>query len=61
MNFVEELAGKNCLVVGAGVTGRAVQKALISFGAISKMFDENKNNEQDVINEISEQIEITSR
>ena len=58
MNFVEELAGKNCLVVGAGVTGRAVQKALISFGAISKMFDENKNNEQDVINEISEQIEL---
>jgi UDP-N-acetylmuramoylalanine--D-glutamate ligase len=37
MSFVAELSGKNCLVIGAGVTGRAVHEALLKFGAISKM------------------------
>jgi UDP-N-acetylmuramoylalanine--D-glutamate ligase len=58
MNFVEELAGKNCLVIGAGVTGMAVQRALVKFGAKSKMFDENREIEQDVVNKISEGIEL---
>ena len=58
MNFVEELAGKNCLVIGAGVTGMAVQRALVKFGAISKMFDENRDNSQDVVNNISDGIEL---
>ena len=35
MSYVSELAGKKCLVVGAGVTGQAVDQALKKFGAIS--------------------------
>ena len=31
MNFVQSLAGKNCLVIGAGVTGMACQEALVNF------------------------------
>jgi UDP-N-acetylmuramoylalanine--D-glutamate ligase len=58
MNFIEELAGKNCLVIGAGVTGMAVQRALVKFGAISKMFDENLVDEPDVVSNISEGIEL---
>ena len=38
MSFVAELSGKSCLVIGAGVTGRAVHEALLKFGAISKIF-----------------------
>ena len=41
MSFVTELSGKSCLVIGAGVTGRAVHEALLKFGALSKIFDEN--------------------
>ena len=40
MSYVSELAGKKCLVIGAGVTGQAVDKALKKFGAISYLFDE---------------------
>jgi len=36
MSFVTELSGKNCLVIGAGVTGWAVHEALLKFGAKSK-------------------------
>ena len=45
MSYVSELAGKKCLVVGAGVTGRAVEKALKKFSKISN----NKINEFDQI------------
>ena len=33
MSFIAQLSGKECLVVGAGVTGQAVAKVLISYGA----------------------------
>jgi len=50
MSFVAELSGKSCLVIGAGVTGRAVHEALLKFGAISKIFDEKVTEKSDVIN-----------
>ena len=40
MSYVSELSGKKCLVIGAGVTGQAVDKALKKFGATSYLFDE---------------------
>ena len=40
MSYVSDLEGKKCLVVGAGVTGRAVEKALKKFGALPILFDE---------------------
>ena len=58
MNFVEQLDGKNCLVIGAGVTGRSVHKALLKYGAASILFDENKSNHQDVVNKIPIDIEL---
>ena len=58
MSFVAELSGKNCLVIGAGVTGRAVHEALLQFGAISKMFDEKVTGKSDVINELPKDIDL---
>jgi UDP-N-acetylmuramoylalanine--D-glutamate ligase len=58
MNFIESLNGKNCLVIGAGVTGRASHEALIKFGAQSKLFDERVDNTIDVVNKIPEHIEL---
>ena len=58
MSFVTELSGKSCLVIGAGVTGRAVHEALLSFGAISKIFDEKVTEKSDVINELPKGIEL---
>ena len=58
MSFVTELSGKSCLVIGAGVTGRAVHEALLNFGAISKIFDENVTEKSDVINELPKGIEL---
>ena len=58
MNFIEQLDGKNCLVIGAGVTGRSVHKALLKYGAASILFDENKSNHQDVVNKIPIDIEL---
>lgn len=58
MSFVAELSGKNCLVIGAGVTGRAVHEALLKFGAISKMFDERVTGKSDVINELPKDIDL---
>ncbi len=52
MSFVTELSGKSCLVIGAGVTGRAVHEALLKFGALSKIFDEKVSGKNDVINEL---------
>jgi len=58
MSFVTELSGKSCLVIGAGVTGRAVHKALLKFGALSKIFDEKVSGKNDVINELPKGIEL---
>ncbi|MFM8628458.1 MAG: UDP-N-acetylmuramoyl-L-alanine--D-glutamate ligase [Candidatus Nanopelagicus sp.] len=58
MSFVSELAGKKCLVVGAGVTGRAVEKALKKFGAIPILFDEKVKPGSDVINQIPDLIDM---
>jgi UDP-N-acetylmuramoylalanine--D-glutamate ligase len=58
MSFVAELSGINCLVIGAGVTGRAVHEALLKFGAISKMFDERVTGKSDVINELPKDIDL---
>ena len=58
MSFVTELSGKSCLVIGAGVTGRAVHEALLKFGALSKIFDEKVSGKNDVINELPTGIEI---
>ena len=58
MSFVTELSGKSCLVIGAGVTGRAVHEALLKFGALSKIFDEKVSEKNDVINELPKGIEL---
>ena len=58
MSFVTELSGKSCLVIGAGVTGRAVHEALLKFGALSKIFDEKVSRKNDVINELPTGIEL---
>ena len=58
MIFVTELSGKSCLVIGAGVTGRAVHEALLKFGALSKIFDEKVSGKNDVINELPTGIEL---
>ena len=58
MNFVQSLAGKNCLVIGAGVTGMACQEALVNFGAKSKVFDERVKTGADIVNEIPSGVEL---
>jgi len=58
MSFLTELSGKSCLVIGAGVTGRAVHEALLKFGALSKIFDEKVSGKNDVINELPRGIEL---
>ena len=58
MSFVAELSGKSCLVIGAGVTGRAVHEALLKFGAVSKIFDEKVTEKSDVINVLPKGIEL---
>jgi UDP-N-acetylmuramoylalanine--D-glutamate ligase len=52
------LAGKNCLVIGAGVTGMACQEALVNFGANSKVFDEKVKTGADIVNEIPDGVEL---
>ncbi len=58
MNFVAELAAKKCLVIGAGVTGRSVEKALKKFGATTVLFDEKLSNTSDVTNQIPDGIQL---
>ena len=58
MSFVQSLAGKNCLVIGAGVTGMACQEALVNFGANSKLFDEKVKADADIVNEIPSGVEL---
>ena len=56
MSFIAQLAGKKCLVIGAGVTGQAVKEALQNFGANVILFDENKKVES--INTLPDGIEL---
>jgi len=58
MSYVSELAGKKCLVIGAGVTGQAVDKALKKFGAISYLFDEKTNSKLNVVDQIPQEIDF---
>jgi UDP-N-acetylmuramoylalanine--D-glutamate ligase len=58
MSFVSELAGKKSLVIGAGVTGQAVDKALKKFGAISYLFDEKTNLNLNFIDKIPKEIDF---
>jgi UDP-N-acetylmuramoylalanine--D-glutamate ligase len=46
MSFIAQLAGKKCLVIGAGVTGQALKTALENFGATVFIFDENNRRNQ---------------
>lgn len=53
MSFIAQLQGKDCLVVGAGVTGQAVAKVLLGFGAQVVFFDEKARESQSkIISEI---------
>ena len=58
MSYVSELSGKKCLVIGAGVTGQAVDKALKKFGATSFLFDEKTNSNLNVIDQIPQGIDF---
>jgi UDP-N-acetylmuramoylalanine--D-glutamate ligase len=58
MSFVSELTGKKSLVIGAGVTGKAVDKALKKFGAISYLFDEKTNLNLNFIDKIPKEIDF---
>jgi UDP-N-acetylmuramoylalanine--D-glutamate ligase len=55
MSFTAQLMGKNCLVIGGGVTGTAVAKALLSFGANIYIFDEKDTaSDQSIIKNIQD-------
>jgi UDP-N-acetylmuramoylalanine--D-glutamate ligase len=41
MSFIAQLAGKKCLVIGAGVTGRALKEPSEGFKSEVVIFDEN--------------------
>jgi UDP-N-acetylmuramoylalanine--D-glutamate ligase len=58
MSYVSDLEGKKCLVVGAGVTGRAVEKALKKFGALPILFDERIQSNSGVVDQIPDSIEL---
>ena len=58
MNFVESLSGKKCLVIGAGVTGKAVASALSGFQATAILFDENPKSHEGVVNKIPDGIHL---
>jgi UDP-N-acetylmuramoylalanine--D-glutamate ligase len=46
------------LVIGAGVTGQAVDKALKKFGAISYLFDEKTNSKLNAVDQIPQEIDF---
>ena len=58
MNFVESLSGKKCLVIGAGVTGKAVASALSGFQATAILFDENPKSHEGVVSKIPDGIDL---
>ena len=58
MNFIEKLKDRNCLVIGAGITGMAVRKALVGFGAKVDIFDEKKSSQSGVRNTIPDEIDL---
>ena len=56
MSFIAQLAGKRCLVIGAGVTGMALKAALENFKAEVIVFDEKAK--PGVVSEIPENIDL---
>ena len=56
MSFIAQLAGKKCLVIGAGVTGIALKEALENFKAEVIVFDESSK--LGVVTEIPKNIEL---
>ena len=58
MNFIQALKGKKCIVIGAGVTGKAVYKALKGFEAEPIFFDEKINSQVDIVNELPENVDL---
>jgi UDP-N-acetylmuramoylalanine--D-glutamate ligase len=58
MNFVESLSGKKCLVIGAGVTGKAVASALGGFQATPILFDDNPKPHEGVVSKIPDGIDL---
>lgn len=58
MNFIENLSGKKCLVIGAGVTGRAVAAALIRFQAKPIFYDDNPHSDAETVSEIPNDISL---
>jgi UDP-N-acetylmuramoylalanine--D-glutamate ligase len=56
MSFIAQLAGKKCLVIGAGVTGQALKTALENFGSTVFIFDEN--NQAQSVNSLPADIEL---
>jgi UDP-N-acetylmuramoylalanine--D-glutamate ligase len=56
MSFIAQLAGKKCLVIGAGVTGRALKEALEGFKAEVVIFDENSKS--GAVNKVPSDIEL---
>lgn len=56
MSFIAQLAGKKCLVIGAGVTGQALKTVLENFGATVFIFDEN--NQAQSVNSLPADIEL---
>jgi UDP-N-acetylmuramoylalanine--D-glutamate ligase len=58
MNFIQALKGKKCIVIGAGVTGKAVYKALKGFEAEPIFFDEKINSQFNIVNELPENVDL---
>jgi UDP-N-acetylmuramoylalanine--D-glutamate ligase len=56
MSFIAQLAGKKCLVIGGGVTGTALKRALESFKAEVMVFDESAKS--GTVNQIPDKIEL---
>ena len=56
MSFIAQLAGKKCLVIGAGVTCLALKSALENFKAECVLFDEQTK--PGVVAQIPEKIEL---
>ena len=56
MSFIAQLAGKKCLVIGAGVTGLALKAALENFKAEVIVFDESSK--AGVVTEVPTNIEL---
>lgn len=58
MSFVSDLQGKKCLIVGGGVTGQAVEKALKKFGAVPIIFDENSQLKIEAVQQVPSGLDL---